>query len=177
CYHCKAELLDIARPHADKLGLDTVLLGTNVDDLGDHRPGLSAANERGARHPLVEAELTKVEVRALSKTLGLSTWDKPQLACLSSRFPYGTEITPERLAQIDRFEEGLYDLGFRQLRVRYHDAVARLELEGDALPRAVEKRAEIVALGKASGFTYVALDLEGFRSGAMNETLTQLRRR
>jgi pyridinium-3,5-biscarboxylic acid mononucleotide sulfurtransferase len=177
CYHCKAELLDLARPHADKHGLDAVLLGTNVDDLGDHRPGLSAANERGARHPLVEAELTKAEVRTLSKALGLSTWDKPQLACLSSRFPYGTEITPERLSQIDRFEEGLYDLGFRQLRVRYHDAVARLELEGDALPLAVDKRAQIVALGKASGFTYVALDLEGFRSGAMNETLTQLRRR
>ena len=128
-----------------------MLLGTNVDDLGDHRPGLAAANERGARHPLVEAELTKAEVRALSQALGLSTWDKPQLACLSSRFPYGTEITPERLAQIDRFEEGLYDLGFRQLRVRYHDSVARLELEGDALPLAVDKRAAIVALGKASG--------------------------
>jgi pyridinium-3,5-biscarboxylic acid mononucleotide sulfurtransferase len=177
CYHCKAELLDLARPHADKLGLTHVLLGTNLDDLGDHRPGLSAANERGARHPLVEAELTKDDVRAISRALGLSTWDKPQLACLSSRFPYGTEITPERLSRIDDFEEGLYDLGFRQLRVRYHDTIARLELEADALPLAVEKRREIVALGKASGFTYVALDLEGFRSGAMNETLTQLRRR
>src|SRR3954452_22316540 len=150
CYHCKAELLDLAQPHADKLGLHTVLLGTNVDDLGDHRPGLAASNERGARHPLVEAGLTKAEVRALSRALGLSTWDKPQLACLSSRFPYGTEITPERLAQIDRFEEGVYDLGFRQLRVRYHDAVARLELEGDALALAVERRLEIVALGKAA---------------------------
>ncbi len=177
CYHCKAELLELAAPHAARLGLAEVLLGTNVDDLGDHRPGLAAANERGARHPLVEAELTKAEVRTLSKALGLSTWDKPQLACLSSRFPYGTEITPERLEQIDRFEEGLYDLGFRQLRVRYHDAVARLELEGDALALAVERRAEIVALGKRAGFTYVALDLEGFRSGAMNETLTLLRRR
>ena len=177
CYHCKAELLELAQPHAQKLGLANVLLGTNVDDLGEHRPGLSAANERGARHPLVEAGLTKAEVRALSKALGLSTWDKPQLACLSSRFPYGTEITPERLSQIDRFEEGLYDLGFRQLRVRYHGAVARLELEADAIALAVDQRAQIVALGKASGFTYVALDLEGFRSGAMNETLTQLRRR
>ena len=177
CYHCKAELLEIARPRADALGAAEILLGTNLDDLGDHRPGLAAADERGARHPLVDAGLTKPDVRALSRSLGLPTWDKPQLACLSSRFPYGTEITPERLAQIDRFEEGLYDLGFRQLRVRYHDAVARLELEADALPLAVEKRAQIVALGKASGFTYVALDLEGFRSGAMNETLTQLRRR
>src|SRR5947208_2743542 len=164
CYHCKAELLDLAQPHAAQLGFQTVLLGTNVDDLGDHRPGLAASNERGARHPLVEAGLTKADVRALSRALGLSTWDKPQLACLSSRFPYGTEITPARLAQIDRFEEGLYDLGFRQLRVRYHDAVARLELEGDALALAVDKRQAIVALGKAAGFTYVALDLEGFRS-------------
>jgi uncharacterized protein len=177
CYHCKAELLDLARPHADKLGFEHVLLGTNVDDLGDHRPGLTAANERGARHPLVEAELTKADVRAISQALGLSTWDKPQLACLSSRFPYGTEITPERLERLDRFEEGLHDLGFRQLRVRYHDTIARLEIEADALPLAVAKRREIVALGKQSGFTYVALDLEGFRSGAMNETLTQLRRR
>jgi uncharacterized protein len=177
CYHCKAELLDIAQPVADQLGLKTVLLGTNVDDLGDHRPGLTAANERGARHPLVEAGLSKADVRAVSRALGLSTWDKPQLACLSSRFPYGTEITPERLQRIDRFEDGLRQLGFRQLRVRYHDTIARLELEGAALLAAVEKRLEIVALGKSCGFTYVALDLEGFRSGAMNETLTQLRRR
>src|SRR5688572_21977182 len=101
CYHCKAELLEIARPTADELGLDEVLLGTNLDDLGDHRPGLRAADERNARHPMVEAQLTKSEVRALSKELGLPTWDKPQLACLSSRFPYGTEITPERLRQVD----------------------------------------------------------------------------
>lgn len=177
CYHCKAELLDLAQPLADRLGLATVLLGTNVDDLGDHRPGLAAANERGARHPLVEAAMTKRDVREVSRALGLPTWDKPQLACLSSRFPYGTEITPEKLTRIDRFEEGLADLGFRQLRVRYHDSLARLELEVDALPLAVEKRALIVELGKRNGFTYVALDLEGFRSGAMNETLTQLRRR
>ena len=177
CYHCKAELLDVAQPLADRLGLGAVLLGTNLDDLGDHRPGLAAANERGARHPLVEAGLTKSDVRAVSQTLGLTTWDKPQLACLSSRFPYGTEITPEKLSRIDRFEEGLYDLGFRQLRVRYHDTIARLELEDSALGLAVEKRKQIIALGKLNGFTYIALDLEGFRSGAMNETLTQLRRR
>jgi uncharacterized protein len=177
CYHCKAELLELARPRADALGLDEVLLGTNLDDLGDHRPGLRAASERGARHPLVEAELTKAEVRALSHALGLGTWDKPQLACLSSRFPYGTEITDERLERVDRFEEGLHDLGFGQLRVRYHDAVARLELEPAELARALAERAAIVALGKAAGFSYVALDLEGFRSGAMNEPLTQLRRK
>jgi len=176
CYHCKAELLDIAGPHAERLGLSVVLLGTNLDDLGDHRPGLMAANERGARHPLVEAELSKAEVRELSRQLGLSTWDKPQLACLSSRFPYGTEITPARLRALDAFEEGLHDLGFRQLRVRFHDALARVEVERAELGRAVELAEPIVALGKRCGFTYVSLDLAGFRSGAMNEGLTQLRR-
>jgi pyridinium-3,5-biscarboxylic acid mononucleotide sulfurtransferase len=175
CYHCKAELMDLARPRAEELGLAEVLLGTNLDDLGDHRPGLRASNERDARHPLVEAGLTKAEVRELSKKLGLATWDKPQLACLSSRFPYGTEITDERLARIDRFEEGVYALGFRQLRVRFHDTIARLELETSELGRAVELRQKLVELGKSCGFTYVALDLEGFRSGAMNETLTKLR--
>ncbi len=176
CYHCKAELLELARPLADARGLGEVLLGTNLDDLGDHRPGLAAAQERGARHPLVEAGLDKAAVRRLSQGLGLPTWDKPQLACLSSRFPYGTEITPERLARVDRLEEGLLALGFRQLRVRFHDAVARLELEVDALPRAVAQREAIVELGRRCGFTYVALDLQGFRSGAMNEVLTPLRR-
>jgi uncharacterized protein len=176
CYHCKAELLELARPLADRHQLREVLLGTNLDDLGDHRPGLQASNERGARHPLVEAELTKAEVREVSRALGLSTWDKPQLACLSSRFPYGTEITDERLQRLDRFEEGLHDLGFRQLRVRFHDSVARVEVEASELGRAFAERGAIVALGKAAGFTYVTLDLEGFRSGAMNEGLTQLRR-
>ena len=177
CYHCKAELLTIARPRADALGLAEVLLGTNLDDLGDHRPGLRAADERGARHPLVEARLSKAEVREASRALGLATWDKPQLACLSSRFPYGTEITPERLARVDVFEEGLYALGFRQLRVRFHDQVARVEVEQAELARAVALAREIVALGKQAGFTFVALDLEGFRSGALNEGLTPLRRR
>lgn len=178
CYHCKAELLEIARPHADALGLAEVLLGTNVDDLGDHRPGLTAADERGARHPLVEAGLTKPEVRELSRALGLSTWDKPQLACLSSRFPYGTEITPERLRQIDAFEDGLRALGFRQLRVRYHGEVARLELEPPDMPRALEPdvREAIVSLGRVQGFTFVALDLAGFASGSLNK-LIGIRRR
>jgi len=177
CYHCKAELMEIARPHADRLGLAEVLLGTNLDDLGDHRPGIAAARERGARAPLVEAELTKEDVRELSRALGLATWDKPQLACLSSRFPYGTEITVEKLARVDRFEEGLHDLGFRQLRVRFHGEVARVEVEETELPRAVGERQAIVALGRAAGFTYVALDLGGFRSGAMNEGLVALRKR
>ena len=176
CYHCKAELLDIARPRADALALAEVLIGTNLDDLGDHRPGLAAANERGARHPLVDAGLTKAEVRALSRQLGLPTWDKPQLACLSSRFPYGTEITPERLRQVDGFEDALRGLGFRQLRVRYHGEVARLEIEIADMPRALEAREAIVKAGRASGFTFVALDLAGFASGSLNQ-LIALRRR
>jgi uncharacterized protein len=173
CYHCKAELLEIAQPAAERLGLGAVLLGTNVDDLGDHRPGLKAADERGARHPLVEAGLTKAEIRELSRELGLATWDKPQLACLSSRFPYGTEITPERLRQVDDFEEGLRGLGFRQLRCRYHGEVARLELDLDGMARVMEPgmREAVVTLGRRSGFTFVALDLAGFASGSMNRLI------
>ncbi|MES1172649.1 MAG: ATP-dependent sacrificial sulfur transferase LarE [Bacteroidota bacterium] len=171
CYHCKAELLELALPRAEALGLGAVLLGTNVDDLGDHRPGLAAANERGARHPMVEAGLSKEDVRALSRALGLPTWDKPQLACLSSRFPTGTEITPERLRQVDVFEDGLRELGFRQLRVRYHGQVARLELDPESMPRVFEPgvREAIVALGRRQGFTFVALDLAGFVSGSLNQ--------
>lgn len=173
CYHCKAELLEIARPRAAALGLAEVLLGTNLDDLGDHRPGLAAADERGARHPLVEAGFSKPEVRALSRALGLPTWDKPQLACLSSRFPYGTEITPERLHRVDAFEDGLRALGFRQLRVRYHGEVARLEIDLADMPRALEPgvREAIVSLGRAQGFPFVALDLAGFSSGSLNQLI------
>jgi uncharacterized protein len=177
CYHCKSELLEIARPRADALGVAEVLLGTNLDDLGDHRPGLAAADERGARQPLVDAGFSKADVRALSRELGLPTWDKPQLACLSSRFPYGTEITPERLRRVDAFEDGLRALGFRQLRVRYHGEVARLEIDRADMPRALEPatREAIVALGRAQGFTFVALDLAGFSSGSLNQ-LIALRR-
>jgi len=179
CYLCKTELLEIAAPLADKLGARAILLGTNLDDLGDHRPGLRAADERGAVHPMVEAGLRKADVRALSRELGLRTWDKPQLACLSSRFPYGTEITPERLGRVDRFEEGLRELGFGQLRVRFHDTIARLELDPDEARRAFEPevRARLVELGKELGFTYVAVDLAGYRTGAMNEGVVQIRRK
>jgi uncharacterized protein len=167
CYHCKAELLEIAQPKAAALQLRDVLLGTNLDDLGDHRPGLTAANERGARHPMVEAGLTKADVRQLSRELGLPTWNKPQLACLSSRFPYGTEITPDRLRQVD----GLRALGFRQLRVRYHGDVARLEIDQPDMARTLEAgvREAVVALGRRQGFTFVALDLAGFSSGSLNQ--------
>jgi uncharacterized protein len=170
CALCKTELMDVAEPIASALGA-AVALGTNLDDLGDVRPGITAARERGARMPLVDAGLTKPEIRALSRELGLRTWDKPQLACLSSRFPYGTQITPERLRRIDAFEDGLRALGFRQLRVRFHDAIARLELSTDELARIVEVREAVVALGKRLGFTYVTVDLGGFRSGSLNEVL------
>jgi uncharacterized protein len=190
CYHCKAELLEHCAPVAARLGLSTVLLGVNLDDLGDHRPGLVAARERGAKQPLVEAALGKVEVRQLARHLGLPVWNKPQLACLSSRFPYGTSISPARLRMVDRFEQGLSDLGFTQLRVRFHElpklpdsaaapaelapALARVELEPQDLARGLELQREIVALGKRAGFIYVTLDLEGFRSGSANVVLRRL---
>jgi pyridinium-3,5-biscarboxylic acid mononucleotide sulfurtransferase len=181
CALCKTELMAVATPIALALGDAPVALGTNVDDLGDVRPGIAAARDRGARVPMVDAGLTKQEIRALSRELGLRTWDKPQLACLSSRFPYGTQITPDRLRRVDDFEDGLRALGFRQLRVRFHDTIARLELPESELARVLPHRDAIVALGKRLGFAYVALDLAGFRSGSLNEvlpaqTLVQLRR-
>ncbi|HEX2687964.1 MAG TPA: ATP-dependent sacrificial sulfur transferase LarE [Kofleriaceae bacterium] len=170
CALCKTELMDVAQPIASQLGA-AVALGTNLDDLGDVRPGITAAIERGAKMPLVEAGFTKADVRTVSRELGLRTWDKPQLACLSSRFPYGTQITPERLRRVDAFEDGLRALGFRQLRVRFHDTIARLEIDGAELAKILEVRDAVVALGKQLGFTYVALDLAGFRSGSLNEVL------
>ena len=171
CALCKTELMDIAAPIAAALGGALIALGTNLDDLGDVRPGIAAARDRGARMPLVDAQMSKADVRAVSRELGLRTWDKPQLACLSSRFPYGTQITPDRLRRVDAFEDGLRDLGFRQVRVRFHDAIARLEIDGAELARIVEVRDRVVALGKELGFTYIALDLGGFRSGSLNEVL------
>jgi uncharacterized protein len=178
CYFCKTELLELARPEAERLGLASICLGTNLDDLGDHRPGLRAADEHGARHPLVEAELSKAEIRALSHQLALPTWNKPQLACLSSRFPYGTEITVERLARVDAFEEELAALGFTELRVRFHEPIARLELAPAEAARAFDPavRERILAVGRRLGFAYVAVDLAGYRSGSLNEVMVQLRR-
>lgn len=170
CALCKTELMDIAGPIAAQLGA-SVALGTNLDDLGDVRPGIAAARERGARMPLVDAGFSKADVRAASRALGLRTWDKPQLACLSSRFPYGTEITPDRLRRVDAFEDGLRALGFKQIRVRFHDTIARLEIEVGELPAVMPVREQIVALGRTLGFSYVALDLAGFRSGSLNEVL------
>jgi uncharacterized protein len=170
CALCKTELMDVAGPIAERLNAP-VALGTNLDDLGDVRPGIAAARERGARMPLVDTGFTKADVRSATRARGRRTWGKPQLACLSSRFPYGTQITPDRLRRVDAFEDGLRALGFRQIRVRYHDTIARLEVDVTELPAIIPVRDQIVALGKQLGFAYVALDLAGFRSGSLNEVL------
>lgn len=167
CYHCKAELMDVVGPRAGAEGA-TVVLGVNLDDLGDHRPGQRAAAERGAAFPLVDAGFTKAEVRATSQRLGLRTHDKPAAACLASRVPHGTPVTLGVLGSVQRAEADLRAMGFRQLRVRHHGDVARIEVEADELGRAVERRDDIVAAVHAAGYRYVALDLEGFRSGSLN---------
>lgn len=179
CALCKTELMSVALPLAAQLGCAVIALGTNVDDLGDYRPGIAAAAEGGAVTPMVDVGLLKVDIRALSQQLGLRTWDKPQLACLSSRFPHGTEITVERLRRVDEFEDGLRQLGFGQLRVRFHDTVARVELPTDDIARAcaATMRTAISSLGKRLGFAFVAVDLDGFRSGSLNPPLLQLGRR
>src|SRR5688572_8238702 len=150
CFHCKSELYEIAARKRQEWKLDLVLNGTNVDDLGDYRPGLEAAKQAGVRSPFVELGLRKSDVRELAKQLGLSTWDKPAAACLSSRIPYGTSVTPERLAQVGGFEAELHTLGFRGCRVRYHDKVARLELDLADLPRLLEPgvREAVLKAGK-----------------------------
>jgi uncharacterized protein len=172
CYHCKAELLDTLAPLARAEGA-TVVLGVNVDDLGDHRPGQRAAAERGALFPLVEAGFTKAEIREVSRRFGLRTAEKPAAACLASRIPYGTPVTLGRLEQVGRAEEALRGLGFRQLRVRHYGDLARIELDAGELARAVDHRNEIVAAVKAAGYVYVTVDLEGFRSGNLNAALRQ----
>jgi len=171
CFHCKTELYDIAERRRVELGLNFILNGTNCDDLGDYRPGLDAARNANVRSPLLELGFSKADVRAAALELGLDIWDKPAAACLSSRIPYGTSVTRERLAQIERFESGLKALGFRQVRVRWHEQIARIELGADELRLALPIRDDIVALGKASGFHYITLDLAGYRTGSHNELL------
>jgi pyridinium-3,5-biscarboxylic acid mononucleotide sulfurtransferase len=169
CAHCKTELMDALAPLAAAGG--AVVLGVNVDDLGDHRPGQEAAASRGAVFPLVEAGFTKADVRAESHRLGLRTWDKPAAACLASRVAYGTPVTLGVLDSVARAESGLRRLGFGQLRVRHYGDLARIEVEPDRLAAVLEARAEVLAAVKAAGDTYVTLDLEGFRSGSMNAVL------
>ncbi len=172
CYYCKRELFAKLRTIAGAEGVSHLLDGSNLDDLDDHRPGSRAAREFGVRSPLQEAGLTKDDIRKLSQALQLPTWNKPAFACLSSRFPYGVAITAERLRQVAEAEEELYGLGFRTLRVRYHGDVARLELgEKEYAAATGSLRDRVVRCVREAGFTYVAVDLQGYRSGAMNETI------
>jgi uncharacterized protein len=179
CYLCKKELftkiLEIARAE----GLSAVAEGSNVDDLGDYRPGLQAVQELGIRSPLREAGLNKAEIRELSRALGLPTWSKPSFACLASRFPYGEEITVERLARVERAEQWLMDagLGLAQIRVRSHGDMARIEVPPADISRIAARAEEIAAALKSFGFAYVALDLQGYRTGSMNETLPAAEKR
>jgi pyridinium-3,5-biscarboxylic acid mononucleotide sulfurtransferase len=170
CYFCKSELFTQLRAIADARGLAWVAYGENLDDLGDHRPGAQAASERGVRAPLKEAGLAKADVRALAHAYGLPVWDKPAFACLGSRFPYGTAITPEKLAQVEAAEEVLWELGLRQFRVRHHGDLARIEVAPDDMPLLVAHAAAVVAQVRATaGFHHVTLDLAGYRRGSMNE--------
>lgn len=168
CYFCKSELHDKLHELADAEGWQQVVDGNNASDVGDFRPGMDAARERGARSPLLEAQITKAEVRAIAQHLGLTVWDKPAMACLSSRVPHGTAITPQLLRQIEDAEDVLVALGFSQFRVRHHDEIARIELPAEDFPRAIEQHATIVEGVTAAGYRFVTLDLAGFRSGSLN---------
>ena len=170
CYHCKAELYGVLTAIAEEEGLPVVASGANADDLGDFRPGLRAADERKVRHPLIEAGISKEDVRVASHALGLPTWDKPSSACLASRIRFGQRITVDELIRVGRAERVLRDLGFGQCRVRVHGDVARVEVEAGDIPRLAEPktRARVSEALKEMGYRYVTLDLEGFRSGSMN---------
>jgi uncharacterized protein len=172
CASCKASLMEALAPRAEALGA-TVVLGVNLDDLGDHRPGQAAAAGAGARFPLVEAGFTKAMVRQASRALGLVTWDKPAGACLASRIPYGVPVTVGALASVQRAEAALRALGLRQLRVRHHGDVARVEVDPCELDAAFRRRDEVAGAVRSAGYAYVALDLDGFRSGSLNEVLTE----
>jgi pyridinium-3,5-biscarboxylic acid mononucleotide sulfurtransferase len=173
CFHCKDELfrrMDVVKAET---GIEHVVYGVNVDDLGDYRPGQSAAKLHEVKAPLVEANLTKAEIRELSRMAGLPTWDRPAAACLSSRIPYGTEVTPERTKTVEDGEEALKRLGFQQFRVRYHGELVRVEVAVGELPRALDPKmaAEFTRIFKQLGFLYVTLDLEGYRQGSLNAAL------
>ncbi len=169
CYYCKSELYRLCQEAARREGLAVILDGFNADDRRDHRPGHQAALEQGVRSPLAEAGLGKDEVRAWSAAMGLPTWDKPQMACLASRLPYGTEVTPERLAQVERAEAGVRAAGLRNFRVRHHGDIGRLEVAAEELELAFARRESLLSAVKAAGFKLAVLDLEPFRSGRLNE--------
>ncbi|MEN8160402.1 MAG: ATP-dependent sacrificial sulfur transferase LarE, partial [Myxococcota bacterium] len=174
CYHCKTELFEVLGRMRETLGFDAVAYGVNTDDTGDFRPGHRAAAEHGVLSPFLDVGLSKQEIRTLSREAGLPTADLPASACLASRLPYGTKVTAERLKQVEDAEARLRELGFRQLRVRHHGAMARVEIAPEELQKALDPEAakRIVAALKPLGFRYVALDLEGYRTGALNEVLT-----
>jgi uncharacterized protein len=175
CFHCKDEMFDRLTQVAAEKGIPHVVYGVNQDDLGDYRPGQDAAKKHNAKAPLVDAGLSKREIRALSKEAGLPFWDRPATACLSSRIPYGTSVTAETIKKIEAGEEALRELGFRIYRVRYHGELVRLEFGVDELPRALtpEMAAKLTAIFKPLGFHYVTVDLEGYRQGSLNEALEQ----
>jgi uncharacterized protein len=168
CYHCKSELYARLRAVADEEGMSVIVDGNNADDVGDDRPGMAAAADRGVRSPLQEVGIGKDMVRRLARRLELSTWDKPSMACLASRVPHGTPVRPELLARIERAEDVLAALGFRQYRVRHHGDVARIELPEDDLSRALQMRERIVDPVRRLGYRFVTLDLSGFRSGSLH---------
>ena len=179
CYHCKSELFEVMGRLREALGFDAVAYGVNTDDVGDFRPGHRAAHEAGVLSPFLDAALSKPEIRTLSRAAGLPSADLPASACLSSRLPYGTEVTPERLRQVERGEELLRGLGFRQVRLRHHGELARVEVDPSELAFALQPdvAAAMVAALKPLGFRYVSLDLEGYRTGSLNEVLApELRR-
>ena len=171
CYLCKTELFTKMRKAAAELGIENIAEGSNIDDNGDYRPGLIAVKEQNIKSPLRHAGLTKNEIRELSKNLGLDTWDKQSFACLSSRFVYGETITEEKLGMVDKAEQYLLDLGFTQVRVRVHGDMARIEINKNEFPKILEKSDSVYDYLKSLGFTYVSLDLGGYRTGSMNETL------
>lgn len=174
CFHCKDELFRVMDQIAGSRGFTEIVYGVNVDDLGDYRPGQNAAKLHEVKSPLVDAGLSKAEIRELSRRAGLETWDRPAAACLSSRIPYGTEVTPERIRKVEVGEEAVKELGFRQFRVRYHDQMVRLEISREELPLALnlEMADKLTKTFKALGFLYVTLDLEGYRQGSMNAVLS-----
>jgi uncharacterized protein len=171
CFHCKTSLYTYLDEMAKEAEIETVLNGTNLDDLGDHRPGLVAADNFEVRSPLVETGFHKADIRALANALGLENAEKPQAACLSSRFPYGTHITQALLGQVEAAEEVLAELGFSQYRVRHHGDVARLEIPAAEMAKAISLQEELQSKIQAAGYHFVALDLGGFRSGSLNVTL------
>lgn len=178
CFHCKDELFRVMDQIASERGFEHIVYGVNVDDLGDYRPGQSAAKIHQVKAPLVDAGLSKAEIRELSLRASLETWDRPAAACLSSRIPYGTQVTPERIRVVEEGEEALKSMGFRQFRVRYHDNLVRIEISPEELGKALDLAfaQRVTSIFKALGFHYVTLDLEGYRQGSLNSVLNDTTR-